>query len=934
MHDTSLAPRLRWFAVLLLILLVAASCSEKNPPELSALREYAPDLSEVTARHLVLSDDSTLAQYVSEAGIASLLQSGLVLMDAIRLDSVEGYRRSLAVMLPNLRRLSEAIEAEYDYHGPLENCRTFDELSDEQGLEWRRVSRDSKAVFRDPSIAPKEKIEMLMGYLEQHDNLTASVRARMWGRVNTKSAIAETYANMGDDEATMAWFQSTISDCYEIRDYTLLCHLLGAVGSIYEDRGQIDSMIVYYEEALRLANRFRFPYHTARILSFYSHFYARQGRLSLSHDLRNEAIELCRRYKGGHRELRFLLDAMRFYAELEAWEIVGRLLPRARSVERLAASEPSTHPPRYGHSVNRLEARYLMATGRVEEGRAIFDEIERPIAELPWPVIYPEFLLEWTEALLQNGRPREALTVVNSGMARAREMRQTRLVAQFSILKATATMDLGMTEETTATLEEFMELSAQLPNGLRREWVSSDVLHARVHRERGDTTAAVAALGRGLARMEESLADSDEGVHGYLWMGRCGELRQQLHDLVSGDPELGYGLEFVWRDAYRLLGSRSDRGAQLTSGPAEDDNGYSVLDRFRVTAQAMGSRLVSRSMIHSVYLIRANDIWRWTRTPDGIRREALGVEPRELAELVSRTWRQMADDPIDTNATVGAELAADLRHLARVLLPAEALVGAAAGPFLVSADGFLGQIPFETLDVGAGNAYVPLLARRDVAYLRHGGKLAARSSHSLGTVVTYSGGTTLQPELDLVFEEGRAVAARNPGSVFLHGDRATKKNLLASWENGSFLYAAGHSLRDPDVPYLTLFPLAPEGGQAGPDAAYLDVRDIRSADFTKCDVVVLSGCATGAPYVGARNAAPSMGDAFLDAGAGMVVQTFWDVRDDEAAALMSSFVENWGDSNFGMIGALCESRRAVMRGGQGIRHPFHWAAYSIKLGRF
>jgi CHAT domain-containing protein len=181
-------------------------------------------------------------------------------------------------------------------------------------------------------------------------------------------------------------------------------------------------------------------------------------------------------------------------------------------------------------------------------------------------------------------------------------------------------------------------------------------------------------------------------------------------------------------------------------------------------------------------------------------------------------------------------------------------------------------------------------------------------------------------------EEAEAVVALDATAHVLEGKSATKPRLLSLWEDASYLYMATHTFRNPQIPYLMLIPLAPTRDSVAPDAAYLDVTDIRAADFSKCSIVVLSGCSSGAPYVEAGTAGPGLGDVFLDAGAAAVVQSFWDVRDDDAKELMTSFIRLWNDPESSVIHSLCEARRKTMQSPAGVRHPFRWAAYAVKIG--
>jgi CHAT domain-containing protein len=142
---------------------------------------------------------------------------------------------------------------------------------------------------------------------------------------------------------------------------------------------------------------------------------------------------------------------------------------------------------------------------------------------------------------------------------------------------------------------------------------------------------------------------------------------------------------------------------------------------------------------------------------------------------------------------------------------------------------------------------------------------------------------------------------------------------------------AAHFLSNPEVPYLTLLPLSAAAADSPPDASLLVIGDVRKADFAACELVVLSGCATGAPYAEGTVTGPGFGDAFLDAGARAVVQTFWAVPDDAAAATMSEFIRLCRKDDVPVPRAISQVRRGEMRGPDGIRHPYHWAAFCIKL---
>jgi len=259
-------------------------------------------------------------------------------------------------------------------------------------------------------------------------------------------------------------------------------------------------------------------------------------------------------------------------------------------------------------------------------------------------------------------------------------------------------------------------------------------------------------------------------------------------------------------------------------------------------------------------------------------------------------------------------------------------------PLLITAGGFLGRIPFGAFNIGSRQEYEPVLKRRDVAYLRPGRPPAGKRPDHPGLILVNTRPSEqlknrypFLQTLDHTFPEGQAVAALNPEARFLSGPAGTKANLSAEWENASFIYLAAHTLRDPQIPYLMLMPLASPAGTSIPEAGYLDFLDVRTADLRTCRLVVLSSCSSGTPYVGTHTDGPSLGDAFIDAGAAAVVYTFWDVPDEDAKEFMTGYARDWGSEGLSQVKALSEACRRVMRAKPGIEAIAKWSAYSIKI---
>jgi hypothetical protein len=592
-----------------------------------------------------------------------------------------------------------------------------------------------------------------------------------------------------------------------------------------------------------------------------------------------------------------------------------------------------------------------MARGDVGAAETFFRRTEKAIRDLHLPYTKdPEtarLYLFWAEGLLENGRPEAALDIARRGFRLSSKADLPVIAAQTALLMAKAAFlagDPGSCRRALAQFDTFAEEEVRL----ERERVEKFALLGRLELASGDRRAAEEALEGGLRSIEMFASNSDASVQSYLWIGECDELRQLMHDLTTHDPALGYGAELFWQDFYGSLG-RAKYAKQEAGSPPESkgdrrasggDERQWATAAFEATARAARARISERGAVHSVYVCRGDEIWRWTASPDSIRRETLGCPTDEVKRRAIVVWNAMALDHPDPGRFPSRALSENLRWLALSLLPpevAQATSSPADGPFLITTDGFLSGVPFEAFDVGGEEQYTPLLLRRDVAYLRRSAGADRPPSEEPGVILanaatSHDAARRRLPRTELVeaLREGGTLAALEPDSRMLVGEDATKAGLRSLWQDAPFLYIATHMLRDPQVPYLMLVPLAGPAEPAAPDAGYLEFDDIRAADFGRCEIVVLSGCASGAPYVDIRNAAPSLGDAFLDAGARSVVQTFWDVKDEDAGQLMARFIPMWRNPAMDDVRALNEARRFVFRKSGGMENISAWASFYIE----
>jgi tetratricopeptide (TPR) repeat protein len=909
-------------------------------------RKLLDGLPEELVDHLVSGDDSLLANWCRETGHSESSRANSIMFWRWCEAVLAGHDDEADWYFAYIRRVSRVFASEYHVGVGIIDIEYLNNLSRKQLRAVVEMRVERRRLLNSTDLSLEEKVGKYTELLE---------KAREYGDPITiamcKMDLVACFDAMGDEDNTMKYLHSAIDGFSAIGSSVSQCQLLGWLGSLHRAAGRIDSMVVYYEEARRIANRSRLPMQAPRISEFYASHYARQGRLSLAMDLYNEAIELCREYKGTCTQLRFIYNAMKFHADLGCWDVVERLRKRARLLVSECHDTIYYYLEYYPPRIDLIEARMLMARGRVEEAESLFAKINRvvdnPDVPYGYRAEYVTLLYHMSEGLLANGRADDALSLLAGGVHRSEEAHLPRQAARLSLLTAKACMRLGDAPGAERAIEVFDRVSEEDEEGLRRELIERDAISCKLALSSEGLEAAIQCLEAALQRMEDAVAEMDAGVESYLWMGECRELRQVMHDITSIDPTLGYGAEMLWREYYQMLGSRSRDKANAGS---DGDSASSVrsnardplLDDLRAIAESARKRISELDAIHCTYLIRGSEVWRWVVTPAGIRRESLAMEADELRELVSETWQMMAANQGYVGKGPPADLRENLRELACVLLPPEVLcrqTGRPTGPVLFTTDEFLGRIPFEAFDLGSNGDYTPLLTCWDVAYIRHIRPPSSAMRDNPGVILVNSKPSKelshrypFQQELKDALTEGAAVATLKPDAVFLAGESATKRNVESTWNQASFIYIAAHMLRDPEVPYLMLVPLSKPSDLSAPEAAYLDITDIRAADLRGCDVVVLSGCSSGAPFVDTQNSGPSLGDAFLDAGATAVIQTFWDVRDDEAREMMATYIRTWDTPGFSHIRAICDARRRAMAQEPGDQHSFRWASYSIKLG--
>jgi hypothetical protein len=498
-------------------------------------------------------------------------------------------------------------------------------------------------------------------------------------------------------------------------------------------------------------------------------------------------------------------------------------------------------------------------------------------------------------------------------------------------------------------LAEFRRLAEIQNSLLTKQWLMHDVVNIELQGKIGRPADVAISVVQATERLQGFLVSMDTDLEGDLLLAEANDLRFLLHDLVRDDSRIGYQLELLWRQAL----SRRSAGADvdylpmstcgnLVSDFLRDETGCEKAGR--VIAQHF-AELGALRAVHLSYLVRPEKITLFVASAGGVSRTDLAAGTLETTRRVKAALAELATDPHDPEAVIPRKLQEELQQLGGVLLPPETLPPADAKQparplLLISPDGILRKFPFAALCVTQGE-YRPLLLDLDVAYLRSA-LLAPVGQSALGPGLILTNPVPSAelvrwlgpfPDLSQGMVEARFLHGLRPDARFFRREEATKTALLANWDQASFIHLASHAVRDPELPYLILIPLSPGDGDPRFESTILEVSDIRKARLHECELVALASCGSGASYLTGESASPSLAEAFADAGAGCVVQTFWEVRDEDARRLMTRFWRAWAAEGKSPIEALGDARREAIRYGDEIRHPFSWATYSLLFQR-
>lgn len=916
-------------ALLLAVLLSAllsgiAGCSdpaEESPP----LLDTAPFLSRSEATLLAETDPALFAERMDRVSTDRLIRLADQFLHAVFADTLDADTLGVE-LLPPYRTVVEVLADERacpEFHQEMEY---FLGLEPARAREVLTLADELDEVFGAGEMPVPERLTRLA---ELQDQLSEAGYLRGVSRGwSLRGALA---TRVGRPDQTRELFTRWLEYTRENGLRVGRCNALASLIMQGFAEGNTDSNGVYLERGLELANESRLAAQASRLLALTGYRDFTLGHYSAAVRSFERSVDVCRNYGDPAQGLAHLGTLMRMYAVMESWTLVDQVAERADILLAEAAETEGDEASGSLLSVrlDEIQARSLIARGRIAEGDTAYHELWERI--LPQPYEEASFLANfWIMGLLDHHRPDLAQAALKRAEPYAEQAGIRHMLVRLPFWKARTWFQLGEIDSATVQLDRFEAEGLQLKQWSRDLQIPYYALRCRLLAAT-DRDAARAMLAEGMEALAQRLAENDAGAGAFLDLSRARGLRWAAHDEFGADPATGYGLELLWREYMGIVGH--GRNPSPTGG-------QDVLTRADQVARDAQRRLGELAATHLLYQVRDPWVVRWTVDAQTVRRDTLQATSKELRERVGRLLMTLSTDPGDEDATVDTALAAELRELSRLLLPAEIFDPVRReriGHLLVSGESFLSQVPFAPLCLGDGPDYEPLAGSLDLTWVRN--PAAEPRSRPDGPSLLIA-----DPEIDpmlvrryrtlsqLVGAGPEIEACRTicPGPE-LSGAAATKRAVTGAWGSASIIYFVGHVIHNPEVPFLTTIPLTPPAGPHLASEAALDISDVRSADLGACRLAVLSGCGSGAPFADGVITAPSLGDAFLDAGCGASLQTFWRIRDEQVVFRPEEVVRRWRREGMSLPQAVSAERRAAMRGPEGIRHPFGWGAWTLKM---
>jgi len=177
-------------------------------------------------------------------------------------------------------------------------------------------------------------------------------------------------------------------------------------------------------------------------------------------------------------------------------------------------------------------------------------------------------------------------------------------------------------------------------------------------------------------------------------------------------------------------------------------------------------------------------------------------------------------------------------------------------------------------------------------------------------------------------EEITGITALIPGDQYMKGN-ASKQNFIQNAGNYDILHLAMHTILNDTLPLYSKMVFSADS--TGKKERTLNTYEIYNLKL-KSDMVVLSGCNTGAGKLQKGEGVMSLARGFFYAGCPSIIMTLWNVEDISSSTMMIEFYRNL-KNGFSKDEALRKAKVSYISGADPLKaHPYFWLGY-VSIGK-
>ena len=561
-----------------------------------------------------------------------------------------------------------------------------------------------------------------------------------------------------------------------------------------------------------------------------------------------------------------------------------------------------------GRLVSVLEALFpvMIRLGRLEDGRGLYSEavermagyvkVARDTHKIEVNVSYLNLLCKQGEIALQTGDLDQAEASFKMGLVgplggmHEMECRMRIGLAEVCLGKkrfaeAGILLDEGLSLAATGKYDEL-------------EW-QARLLQGRMHKESGNSTAALIAFQRSV--------DALERMRGRI---KSEDLKQQFltrrFDPYKEIVSLLYHAFGDGKKAWEFAG----RAKSMTLREYLDGSGPTLAGQSEADGQTVRALSVD-------YFFSADELLAFVSSSNGSKVVALKLSPAEIDRDVKKYLESIRTGDEATFVALSRKL---YDGIVEPILEADR--NEQYGNLLIFPDGPLHLLPFGGLKDSQGRF---LLEKYTLSYapsesvLHHCLSLGRGSAGSRSRVVLLLDGTANLPGAGDEVACLSKIYGRNSRFVTA-GTLASAGRLAADAE---IFHFAGHSTLVNGKPALML--------EAAPHPAYLDSKTIGSWHLRKNGLVTLAGCETGIGPQAEGETPWGLIPAFLNAGAPALIVSLLPVGDASTARLTSRFYELLADGSISKASALQQAQLSLLSSARasGRLNPASWLPYVL-----